>query len=60
VLDARGEIQHIGGATPRAGLYVLGLPFLTRRNSAFIDGVGADAVALSEQITRHLHQQAHA
>jgi putative flavoprotein involved in K+ transport len=60
VLDARGEIQHIGGATPQAGLYVLGLPFLTRRNSAFIDGVGADAVALSEQITRHLHQQAHA
>lgn len=50
VVDARGEIRHQGGITPSTGLYVLGLQFLRRRNSNFIDGVGADAVALAEHI----------
>ena len=40
VLDARGEIRHDGGITPVPGLYVLGLHFLRRRKSSFIDGVG--------------------
>lgn len=47
VLDAQGEIIHRGGVTEAPGLYVLGLRFLRRRNSSFIDGVGADAVALA-------------
>jgi putative flavoprotein involved in K+ transport len=50
VLDARGEVRHRGGVTPVPGLYVLGLHFLRRRNSSFIDGVGADAIALSEHL----------
>jgi putative flavoprotein involved in K+ transport len=50
VLDDRGEIRHDGGITPAPGLYVLGLQFLRRRNSAFIDGVGADAAALAEHL----------
>ncbi len=51
VLDAAGEIVHRGGVTPAPGLYVLGLPLLRRRNSTFIDGVGADA----EELAVHLH-----
>jgi len=52
VLDAKGEIIHRGGVTPRPGLYVLGLHFLRRRNSAFLDGVGADAAALTDHIVQ--------
>jgi putative flavoprotein involved in K+ transport len=54
VFDARGEIAHDGGLTQVPGLYVLGLPFLRRRNSHFIDGVGADAEVLAAHITRRL------
>jgi putative flavoprotein involved in K+ transport len=50
VLDRRCEIQHRSGVTPSPGLYVLGLQFQRRRNSAFIDGVGDDAAYLAEQI----------
>ena len=50
VLDEFGEIRHRGGVTPAPGLYVLGLHWLRRRNSNFIDGVGDDARALSSHI----------
>jgi putative flavoprotein involved in K+ transport len=54
VLDARGEIRHRGGITPAAGLYVIGLYFLRRRKSNFIDGVGADAETLAAHVAMHL------
>jgi putative flavoprotein involved in K+ transport len=47
---ADGEIVHRYGVTPVPGLYVLGQRFQRTRRSNFLDGVGADAVA----ITRHL------
>jgi putative flavoprotein involved in K+ transport len=50
VLDRNGEILHDGGVTPYPGLYVLGLRFMRRRNSNFLDGVGADAEELTEHI----------
>lgn len=50
VLDEKGEIVHRGGVTARPGLYVLGLHFMRRRNSAFLDGVGADAADLANHI----------
>ncbi|WP_343079964.1 NAD(P)/FAD-dependent oxidoreductase [Ostreiculturibacter nitratireducens] len=49
-----GEIRNHGGVTPVEGLYVLGLPFMRHRSSAFIDGVGQDAAALSRDILRQL------
>ena len=52
VLDARGEIVNDRGFTPAFGLYVLGMNFQRRRNSSFIDGVGADAWEIAEQIAR--------
>jgi putative flavoprotein involved in K+ transport len=56
VLDARGEIEHMEGATPAYGLYVLGLRFQRRRNSNFIDGVGADAWAIARQIAHSMRR----
>ncbi len=50
VLNGRGEIAHHEGVTSTPGLYVLGMHFLRRRNSSFIDGVGADARHLSNHI----------
>ncbi|MCA9728344.1 MAG: NAD(P)-binding domain-containing protein [Candidatus Eisenbacteria bacterium] len=50
VLDPNGELQHVGGVTPVAGLYALGLPFQRRRNSSFLDGVGSDAIELANRI----------
>jgi putative flavoprotein involved in K+ transport len=51
VLDRQGEVVHKGGITPVPGLYILGMQFQRRRNSAFIDGVGKDAVELAEHIS---------
>jgi putative flavoprotein involved in K+ transport len=50
VLDERGELRHRGGVTPQPGLYALGLQFMRRRKSAFIDGVGDDARELAEHV----------
>ena len=58
VLDARGEIRHEGGVTPSPGLYVIGLYFLRRRKSSFIDGVGRDAMDLTAHLTAHLRRAA--
>ena len=54
VFDRLGRLVHDGGVVGTTGLYVLGLPFLRRRRSSFIDGAGADAEALAERIDTHL------
>lgn len=56
VCDIRGEILHEGGVTPAPGLYALGLNFQRTRNSSFIDGVGRDARALTDRISRRFQQ----
>ncbi len=53
VLDPDGEIAHAGGVTRVRGLYVLGLQFMRRRSSSFIDGVGKDAAELADHIQSH-------
>ncbi len=54
VLDSRGEIFHRGGVAAVPGLYVLGLTFLRRRRSNFIDGCGFDAQDLAPVIKAQL------
>ncbi|MCB1337534.1 MAG: NAD(P)-binding domain-containing protein [Maritimibacter sp.] len=49
VFDRKGRIAHRDGVVA-PGLAVLGLPFLRRRKSSLIDGVGADAVALADHL----------
>ena len=52
--DQRGRIAHDGGACDLAGLYLLGQPFMRRRKSSFIDGVGPDAAELVGSLQAHL------
>jgi putative flavoprotein involved in K+ transport len=54
VLDRRGHICHDGGVTASPGLYLMGMPFLRRRKSSFIDGAAADAADLSAHLTHYL------
>ncbi|PCD77386.1 NAD(P)-binding domain-containing protein [Pseudothioclava arenosa] len=49
VFDRKGALQHHEGRVA-PGLYVLGLPFQRRRNSALLDGVGHDAAAIADDI----------
>ncbi len=48
--DARGAPVHRRGITDVPGLYVVGLPFLSRRASSFIFGVERDAARLAAHI----------
>ena len=54
VLDPEGELIHCGGVTSSPGLYALGLRFMRRRNSTFLDGVGADAADIAADVLCHL------
>jgi putative flavoprotein involved in K+ transport len=50
VLDRDGELLHRGGVTASPGLYALGLTFMRRRRSHFIDGCGLDAMEIATEI----------
>ena len=55
VLDAKGMIRHDGGVmTDAPGMYLIGMPFLRRRNSSFIDGACYDAQDLVAALADHL------
>ena len=55
VFGSDGHVRHDGGVVSDApGLYMMGLPFMRRRKSTFIDGVGDDARDLSDHLIRHL------
>jgi putative flavoprotein involved in K+ transport len=58
VFDHKGQIRHDGGVVEMPGLYVLGLPFLRRRKSSLIDGVGDDARELSIHLAAYLRKAA--
>jgi putative flavoprotein involved in K+ transport len=50
VLDRKGRIRHDGGVVAAPGMYVLGLPFMRRRKSSFIDGAGDDGADLAQHL----------
>jgi putative flavoprotein involved in K+ transport len=54
VLDRRGRIDHDGGVTTMPGLYLLGLPFLRRRRSNLLAGLGLDASELGLHLVDYL------
>lgn len=56
LVDGRGQLVHDGGVLAVPGLYVLGLPFMRRRKSSFIDGVGPDAEELAAHLVGHLER----
>lgn len=55
--DRRDRLVHDGGVSSLSGLYILGLPFLRRRKSSFVDGVGADAAELASHLHAHLDRR---
>jgi putative flavoprotein involved in K+ transport len=58
VLDRHGRIRHEGGVVATPGMYVMGLPFMRRRKSSFIDGAAADAADLAAHLHRSLDRAA--
>jgi putative flavoprotein involved in K+ transport len=59
VLDAKGLVRHDGGVVVDSpGMYLIGMPFLRRRKSSFIDGARADAEDLIVELAAHLDGRA--
>jgi len=58
VLDGKGMVRHDGGVVESPGMYLIGLPFLRRRKSSFIDGARADAEDLIRELTSYLDRHA--
>ena len=58
--DHRRRVAHVGGVTSLPGLYVMGLPFMRRRRSNLISGMGPDAAELVAHLRGHLDQRARA
>jgi putative flavoprotein involved in K+ transport len=53
-LDRRGRVDHDGGVASMPGLYLLGLPFLRRRRSNLLAGLGPDASELGQHLVEYL------
>jgi putative flavoprotein involved in K+ transport len=53
-LDRSGRLSHSGGVGRMQGLYLLGLPFLRRRRSNLLAGLGLDASELGEHLVEYL------
>jgi putative flavoprotein involved in K+ transport len=58
VLDRKGRIRHSGGVVDAPGMYVMGLPFMRRRKSSFIDGADDDARDLAAHMSSYLARAA--
>ena len=58
VFDRKGRIRHDGGVVAAPGMYVMGLPFMRRRKSSFIDGAGDDAADLAAHLSQSLARAA--
>jgi putative flavoprotein involved in K+ transport len=58
VLDRKGYVRHDGGVVAAPGMYLIGMPFLRRRKSSFIDGAADDARDLSDHLAAYLDQRA--
>ena len=57
-LDQHGQIAHHRGVTGVPGLYVLGLKFLYRRDSTYVDGVRHDARFVAAHVMRRMTTRA--
>lgn len=58
VLDRKGRMRHSGGIAAAPGMYVMGLPFMRRRKSSFIDGAADDARDLADHMLSFLAKAA--
>jgi len=58
VFDENGEVRNQRGRTPAPGLFIIGMQFMIRRNSSFIDGVGRDAIEIAAAIGKRADNSA--
>lgn len=58
VFDRKGRLLHDGGVVKAPGMYVMGLPFMRRRKSSFIDGAADDAAELAAHLSDCLQRHA--
>jgi putative flavoprotein involved in K+ transport len=58
VLDGKSMVEHDGGVVDAPGMYLIGMPFLRRRKSSFIDGARDDAYDLAAELGAFLDQDA--
>jgi putative flavoprotein involved in K+ transport len=58
IFDRKGRIRHDGGVVATPGMYVMGLPFMRRRKSSFIDGAADDAADLAAHLALGLRRLA--
>jgi putative flavoprotein involved in K+ transport len=54
VLDTKSMVRHDGGVAEAPGMYVIGMPFLRKRKSSFIDGACDDAQILAVELAAFL------
>ena len=54
IFDERGQPEHRNGITESPGLFVIGLPWLSKRKSGILYGVTEDAIRIVEHIERHV------
>jgi len=57
VLDAKGFVRHDGGVVDSPGMYIIGMPFLRRRKSSFIDGAREDARDIVGELAAYLDRR---
>jgi putative flavoprotein involved in K+ transport len=57
VLDAKGLVRHDGGVVDSPGMYLIGMPFLRRRKSSFMDGAREDAQDLIVELAAFLDRR---
>lgn len=58
VFDRKGQVSHENGIVNFPGMYVMGLPFMRRRKSSFIDGANDDARDLATHLCSQLFKAA--
>ena len=54
VLDERGQPRHDGVVTPMPGLFLVGVPWLVRRDSGILHGMPTDAETAATAVSAHL------
>jgi putative flavoprotein involved in K+ transport len=49
-VGADGQVEHVDGVTPRAGIYLIGAPWLATRKSGIVWGAAEDAARIADHI----------
>lgn len=59
VFNEDGHPKHLAGITDSPGLYFLGLPWLSKRKSGILHGIGEDATRIVDHIEHNILSENH-